>query len=680
MADFDGVINPAAGWPDVPQLGTAAIARGGAGGPMNAQALALSARDKQLQRLHFEEKARNIGRTLAAGSFEAGATITASNQLLLKEGSAAVYQWTGALPKTVAAGGLPSEPEWVDVTSRSIYGRLMLRPHFKDFDCACDGTTDDTVAANAALIYCRDNGIGEIELSGDLAISATLFAQTGVTIVGDGMKTASIKTLPTFNAGVSNMYETPNFAALVAAKVGSTAAGCPVSYGIENCTLDGRQYTGTPTATTGYGIRIYGRQLRLKNLIIGGVPNIGMLTEFPSDAVWSPTFEAIADTKFSVIENIETLQTGREGIVNNGPSDQFMDRIFVGWPGGSRFNTYDMTGPVESLLYPGEPVHGVRIHSTTEIGFLHSYDNSYGFAVYIERLPGKPAIRFRGEYVMGENSYGGVYIGQNVRYNISLLETHNNVRGPSVGGPYSAQAGANPHVKIDSTLGGNAKIDVWRDGQENGSAGVVLNGSTHNIQADVYGYSGNYLGGGKGVVDNSFASKVVANVFGKSTNSISIGFEHTSTAAQSDLDVTVNACNTNVSLLGGAGADNGTRYRIKSRNANTTGISGITRPASIPYLQGDFMDESGGVIKRNKFVGEQTIDFGLTTIQAVTFTHNLLRQPLESEVVLGLTYDSGIVPTVDWMAVISTSATTITAQVKFAAGGSGAGKISCRVG
>lgn len=49
MSDFDGVINPAAGWPDIPELSTTAIALGGPTGAMNAQAIALAARTNQLQ-------------------------------------------------------------------------------------------------------------------------------------------------------------------------------------------------------------------------------------------------------------------------------------------------------------------------------------------------------------------------------------------------------------------------------------------------------------------------------------------------------------------------------------------------------------------------------------------------------------------------------------------------------
>lgn len=124
MADFDGVINPAANWPDVPQLGTAVIARGGAGGPMNAQASALAARDRLLLRLFFSEAATVRGFTLAGGSFEAGASITSSSQVLLHEGGQKIYAWTGVIPGgglSVPAGSDPSENEqWVDKTAELV--------------------------------------------------------------------------------------------------------------------------------------------------------------------------------------------------------------------------------------------------------------------------------------------------------------------------------------------------------------------------------------------------------------------------------------------------------------------------------------------------------------------------------------------------------------------------------
>ena len=44
MANFDGFINPAASWADVPSLSTDCDLLAGSGGPLNAQAVALAAR------------------------------------------------------------------------------------------------------------------------------------------------------------------------------------------------------------------------------------------------------------------------------------------------------------------------------------------------------------------------------------------------------------------------------------------------------------------------------------------------------------------------------------------------------------------------------------------------------------------------------------------------------------
>lgn len=48
MPDFDGNIDPAASWADVPQLSTTAPNLAGPGGPLNAQAVALTARTEWL--------------------------------------------------------------------------------------------------------------------------------------------------------------------------------------------------------------------------------------------------------------------------------------------------------------------------------------------------------------------------------------------------------------------------------------------------------------------------------------------------------------------------------------------------------------------------------------------------------------------------------------------------------
>ena len=48
-SNFDGVLDPDAGWPDIPQASTQFVVLGGQGGPLNEQAKALAARTKKLK-------------------------------------------------------------------------------------------------------------------------------------------------------------------------------------------------------------------------------------------------------------------------------------------------------------------------------------------------------------------------------------------------------------------------------------------------------------------------------------------------------------------------------------------------------------------------------------------------------------------------------------------------------
>lgn len=83
MADFDGVIDPAADWAEVPQLSTQAQALAGPGGPMNAQAVALAKRTKYLLGL-LESKAA------AEHEHEIGAVEGLEEALAKKQGASPV--------------------------------------------------------------------------------------------------------------------------------------------------------------------------------------------------------------------------------------------------------------------------------------------------------------------------------------------------------------------------------------------------------------------------------------------------------------------------------------------------------------------------------------------------------------------------------------------------------------
>ncbi|ALN97536.1 phage tail protein [Aeromonas sp. ARM81] len=69
---------------------------------------AVANRSLALLRLHSADAAIAMGHSLVAGSFENGATITSSNQVLLKESTGDLYSWGGALPYKVPKNSTPA--------------------------------------------------------------------------------------------------------------------------------------------------------------------------------------------------------------------------------------------------------------------------------------------------------------------------------------------------------------------------------------------------------------------------------------------------------------------------------------------------------------------------------------------------------------------------------------------
>ncbi|WP_323947173.1 SGNH/GDSL hydrolase family protein [Aeromonas caviae] len=114
MSDFDGILNPPADWPDVPQTSDVMRLLGGEGGPLNAQAEAIAARTKLLRANVSEALRRSYaeaGYNLVAGSFEDGGTLVNANDVLLHQFSGKAY--SGPAGK-VDAGTPPSSGAFSD--------------------------------------------------------------------------------------------------------------------------------------------------------------------------------------------------------------------------------------------------------------------------------------------------------------------------------------------------------------------------------------------------------------------------------------------------------------------------------------------------------------------------------------------------------------------------------------
>lgn len=585
--------------------------------------------------------------------------------------------------KVVAAGtGVDDGGKYIDLPTLGLQleQNMKLTPHVADWGAKGNAVDSDTTAVNNAITYVSSNDGGFLDFKSIYAGGGGFVLKTDVILRGQGLDKSKIGSLSGWSG---NILETYDFAALEAADTADTDDGCPVSYGAINCVVDGDGYDGTVSDTQGYGVRLYGRKLVLQNLIIGRVAGIGLYTSFPAVPSYT-SFDSITDTKYSVIRDIEITETGYEGFVFNGPTDQLLHNIFVGYPAGSRFDSYDTTGPKTSLLFPGEQIHGFRVLRSCEIGFVHSFDNEYGFAVYVKRQAGDPAVRLYGKYLMGENAYGGVFIDSNVKGKINFIETHNNSRGPTTGGAYSASAGLNAHFDCQSDLGFVAEVVSERLNDEQGSTAWDLSGINLDINGQIKAFDTSFAGGGIGVKNDCAASAIKALIASKSgAETLDKGFENASTETNNDLDISANSCDVNIDLLGGAGADTGTRYKMRTRSAGTTEINNLARLGQEPYLAADIITDDGNK-RRNKFIGSVAVDFSITGLQTLSIPYGnwLVRDPLEDEVRITLSYDTGTMPPVTKFAVsnIDTVSKEIDVFIEVTGGAAGTGKINAKVG
>lgn len=113
MVNFDGILNPDAGWPDIPQASDQMQLLGGEGGPLNAQAEAIAARSVLLRanvsealRRSYAEAGYNV-----VGTFQGGFTLVNANDVGIDETTGKGF--TGPAGP-VSAGTDPTSGGFVD--------------------------------------------------------------------------------------------------------------------------------------------------------------------------------------------------------------------------------------------------------------------------------------------------------------------------------------------------------------------------------------------------------------------------------------------------------------------------------------------------------------------------------------------------------------------------------------
>ncbi|MDH1993734.1 hypothetical protein N5J40_02540 [Aeromonas caviae] len=152
MVNFDGILNPDAGWPDIPQASDQMQLLGGEGGPLNAQAEAIAARSVLLRanvsealRRSYAEAGYNV-----VGTFQAGFTYVNANDVGIDLTNGKGY--TGPVGY-VTPGTDPTRGGFVDrsgVLLRDETFRAVTPDNFFMYG-------DDYLAEAAA--YCKAHGV-----------------------------------------------------------------------------------------------------------------------------------------------------------------------------------------------------------------------------------------------------------------------------------------------------------------------------------------------------------------------------------------------------------------------------------------------------------------------------------------------------------------------------------------
>lgn len=163
--------------------------------------------DESLRRSYAE-----AGYNLVDGSFEVGGVITTTQEAILFKSDGKAYSWGGALPKNVPSGSSPLTTgglgplSWTDRSTAPNYfkqngGGAVVRSAMTkmreslsvlDYGAVGDGSTDDTIAIQAAIdaavaqkksVYFPRTSLGAL---GRYKITSALIVSGSVHIYGDG--------------------------------------------------------------------------------------------------------------------------------------------------------------------------------------------------------------------------------------------------------------------------------------------------------------------------------------------------------------------------------------------------------------------------------------------------------------------------------------------------------------
>lgn len=521
-----------------------------------------------------------------------------------------------------------------------------VRINYSSIDAEFFGVTQSAnngVAIRHAAKWLSENGGGELKFKAKTYGFDYVILYRNVVFKGESEKSTVLKC--DYDSAVLEVVATENFLSVVDSNDGvSENALVPSWFGIKDMQID----LGGRGASTYGGVAIYGAAPLIENVLIHNGANRGLYTEyarFPGD------IDSIEDQEEGYIINLICRDNGGDGWYNLGPHNVYIGnyigclngKVSGGWGYYSAITTNTLGAPTyadcihcysNDMTY--DPSSG-NIRKNIYIGVNMSCGVLVVDGGFCEIASSESLISVVKQYLGGQGNSDGL-----------LISGSENVIGA-----YSGR------MRDDGVSDGNAGECALRiTGSNNVMATAKLNGSTV-VTAN------NVVRGFGGLVVSGNSNKIN----GLNVRNSRVGVELSGSGNEIEGSITF--------------ADTAFKYTATSgRNSVKLSILGNTTFGSKEYVVGDrplagsdqFDIRAEGItskgVKRTKNYFEQVgVDASITTAQDISIPHNLLYTPRRQDCNIVMTGSTGVLPSVDYMRVVSTDDTNINVQVKFSVAG-----------
>ena len=258
--------------------------------------------------------------------------------------------------------------------------------------------------------------------------SSTAYIRSRTGVIGEGDRVSGVKAAAGFGG---NIIDTENFAARVT--LGSVRNDDEVTNGalygtvLRDFYIDGnRLNVPDGTATSGIGLRLYGRMPAITNLRITYCAAHGMQTALAAGT--ADPFSSLNHSRIGFVDGLWVMDCGREGWIFQGPADIPAGRVFIGNNGRAGSGVYDALSPTRSLVFPGETCDGLVLDNVgAEFANGHVWNHLHGRGIRIRT--DVSGVRARFFNMISEGNWGQVHISSGARVEF-YGEIHGNDGGP----------------------------------------------------------------------------------------------------------------------------------------------------------------------------------------------------------------------------------------------------------